>query len=98
MCGYLEVLSRESRSQHKGCSGNKLTWWRIGWGGARGVPGGHRGATSFYWEGGSGWESLVAGAGGLGVMVGAEKRIMTCGLCAGSYTEVSKPRSQHRPF
>ena len=47
MFGYLEMLSRERKSQHKGCSGNKLTWWRRGWGGARGAPGGHRSTTSF---------------------------------------------------
>lgn len=61
MCGHLEMLSRERKSQHKGCSGNQLTWWRRGQGRARGAPGGHRSATSFYWEEGSGWESLVVG-------------------------------------
>lgn len=61
MCGHLEMLSRERKSQHKGCSGNQLTWWRRGRGRARGAPGGHRSATSFYWEEGSGWESLVVG-------------------------------------
>ena len=45
--------------------------------------------------GGRKWLGVMVAGAGRGVMVGAEERMMTCGLCAGSHTKVSSPRSQH---
>lgn len=75
MCGYLEVLSRGKQGQHR-LQWEQAAWWRRG---AEVEPEGCLGAMGeppALLGGRSGWESLVARAGGLGVMVGAGRTMM----------------------